>query len=48
MHPISEILAESDRREVEKLEAEDDTEDEEDLTVPTLEQLEEKKIVKRK
>ena len=45
MHPISEMLAENDRREVAKLDEDNSKEDEDDILL-TPEQLEEKRLVK--
>lgn len=46
MHPLSEILAENDRREVARLEDEDEDE-EPDLTILLPQELEERRCLKR-
>jgi len=47
MHPLSEILAENDRREVARLE-DNDNNDNKDFAALTPEQLEEKRSIKRR
>jgi hypothetical protein len=46
MHPLSEILAKNDRREVARLEDEDEDE-EPDLTILSPQELEERRCLKR-